>query len=232
MKAAIMQPYFFPYIGYFQLIAAVDLFIVYDDVKYTKKGWINRNRMLVDGAESPFSLPLQKASDALLVREREISPDFEPEKLLNRIREAYRRAPCFAQAFPVVEEIIRYRERNLFRFLRNSIVKTCEALNVRTHVVVSSSVGIAPGLKGQARVVATCRGVGASAYVNPPGGAGLYSKADFAAAGIELSFLEPRPFVYEQHGGGFVPWLSIVDVMMFNPPDAIARVLASGYDLV
>src|SRR6476646_6270368 len=106
MKAAIMQPYFLPYIGYFQLINACDVFIVYDNIKYTKKGWINRNRFLRNGADVLFSLPLRKDSDFLDVRERTIAPDFDPEKVLAALREAYRRAPHFGEAFAVVERVL------------------------------------------------------------------------------------------------------------------------------
>src|SRR5262249_52787005 len=105
-RVAIMQPYFFPYIGYFQLIDAVHLFIVYDNVKYTKKGWINRNRFLQNGEEAVFSIPLRSGSDSLDIRDREISADFKKEKLLSKLREAYRRSPYFNQAFPVVERIV------------------------------------------------------------------------------------------------------------------------------
>ena len=97
MKLAIMQPYFLPYIGYFQLIAAVDQFIVYDNIKYTKKGWINRNRLLQNGTDTVFSIPLSKDSDALDIRERQIAADFRRDKLLKQIAEAYRKAPYFGQ---------------------------------------------------------------------------------------------------------------------------------------
>ena len=88
-----MQPYFFPYIGYFQLIASVDLFIVYDNIKYTKKGWINRNRILLNGKAVPFSLPLKSASDSLDLRDRELATDIDRERLVNQLYGAYRRAP-------------------------------------------------------------------------------------------------------------------------------------------
>ncbi len=101
MKIAIMQPYFLPYIGYFQLIAAVDLFVVYDNIKYTKKGWINRNRMLRNGADAMFSLPLKAAPDTSTCGDREMAPDFDPQKLLNPITGAYRRAPHFYEVLPV-----------------------------------------------------------------------------------------------------------------------------------
>src|ERR1019366_7530880 len=107
-----MQPYFFPYIGYFQLIAAVDLFIVYDNIKYTKKGWINRNRMLQNGKDVMFSLPLKNGSDYLDVCERELAADFNRDKLLSQLSGVYRRAPYFAQTYPLIEEIVRYDDTN------------------------------------------------------------------------------------------------------------------------
>src|SRR5215471_7161964 len=116
MKLAIMQPYFFPYIGYFQLVSAVDLFIVYDNIKYTKKGWINRNRLLNNGQEAVFSLPLKGASDFLDVRDRELAESFEADRLLNQIGGAYGRAPYFAQTIRLVDEIVHHEERNLFGF--------------------------------------------------------------------------------------------------------------------
>ena len=100
MRLAIMQPYFFPYIGYFQLIAAVDMFIVYDNIKYTKKGWINRNRMLQNGKDVMFSLPLKSDSDYLDVCERELAADFNRDKLLNQFKGAYRRRPVFRGNVP------------------------------------------------------------------------------------------------------------------------------------
>jgi len=226
-----MQPYFLPYIGYFQLIEAVDLFIVYDNIKYTKKGWIARNRMLRDGKPSVFSLALKSASHALDVRERELAAEFDGGTLLNRLREAYRRAPYFAQAFPVIESVVLHGDRNLFGFLDHSIRTICEALGIATELRKSSEIPIDPALRHQDRVIALCRAVGASVYVNASGGTELYSSADFHAAGIELKFINPAPFQYPQFGNAFVPWLSIVDVMMFNPAAAIRERLASGYAL-
>lgn len=225
-----MQPYFFPYIGYFQLVAAVDLFIVYDDIKYTKRGWINRNRLLQDGGASLFSLPLKADSDFRDVREREIAADFSPNKFLDRIRGAYRQAPHFVETFPLIEQIVRHADRNLFGFIHHSIVRTCEHLGIGTRIRVSSTVDIDHGLKGQDKVLALCRAVGANTYVNAIGGVALYARQDFAMHGIALKFLQSRPIEYRQFGGEFVPWLSIIDVMMFNPRIAVASML-EGYDL-
>jgi WbqC-like protein family len=229
---AIMQPYFLPYIGYFQLIEAADLFIVYDNIKYTKKGWINRNRFLLNGKDAVFSIPLRKDSDSLDIRDREISAGFRKSKLLNQIREAYRRAPHFERTFALVERIVLEEETNLFRFVLNSIRQTCQSLGIGTEIVVSSSLRIDHSLPGKEKVLALCRHVGADLYINAIGGRELYSKEDFGAHGIDLKFLQTKPFEYAQLGGKFVPWLSVIDVMMFNPPDAVRHCLASNYELV
>jgi hypothetical protein len=226
-----MQPYFMPYIGYYQMIAAVDLFIVYDNIKYTKKGWINRNRMLQNGKDVMFSLPLKSDSDYLDVCERELSADFNPNKLLNQLKGAYRRAPYFAQTLPLVEQIVRYDDANLFRFLHNSIAKTCEHLGITTEVRKSSGIAIDHGLKNQDKVLAMCAAVGASTYVNAIGGKNLYSKETFLERGINLQFIQSKPFEYPQFGAAFVPWLSIIDVMMFIPLDTIRTCITSNYEL-
>ena len=227
-----MQPYFFPYIGYFQLIAAVDIFIVYDNIKYTKKGWINRNRMLQHGKDVMFSLPLKSDSDYLDVCERELAADFNREKMLNQFKGAYRGAPYFAQTFPLIKQIVRNGDANLFRFLHHSIVKTCEHLGITTEIRISSGIAIDHDLKNQDKVLALCEAVGANIYVNAIGGMELYSKETFRERGIDLKFIRSKPFEYPQFGDMFVPWLSIVDVMMFNPLDTIQTCIASNYELI
>jgi hypothetical protein len=227
-----MQPYFLPYIGYFQLISAVDLFVVYDNIKYTKKGWINRNRFLQNGTDAMFTLPLKGAADSLDVRERELASDFNREKLLSQLRGAYLRAPYFSQTFPFVERIVRHEDTNLFRFLHHSIVESCGQLTITTPIRISSSIDIDPELKNQDKVLAICAAVGASTYVNAIGGVELYSREAFRDRGLTLTFIQSRPFVYSQLGASFVPWLSIIDVMMFNSPDAIRTCVSTGYDLI
>jgi len=232
MDLAIMQPYFFPYIGYFQLIGAVDLFIVYDNIKYTKKGWINRNRLLSNGQAAVFSLPLKRDSDYLDVCDRELAQDFDPAKLLNQIAGAYRHAPYLPQTLPLIDRIVHQKERNLFRFLHGSIVMTCDHLGVTTAIRPSSEVSIDDRLKSQDKVIALAQAVGATRYINAIGGTELYSKDEFRAKGIELRFLKPLPFEYSQLDREFVPWLSIIDIMMFNSVDTIRRQIASGYELI
>jgi hypothetical protein len=225
MKIGIMQPYFLPYIGYFQLINAVDVFIVYDNIKYTKKGWINRNRMLQNGKDVMFSLPLKKNSDYLNVCERELAPDFNRGKLLNQFKGAYLNAPYFAKTFPLIEQIVRHNDTNLFRYLHHSIVKTCEYLGITTEIRISSDIAIDHGLKNQDKVLALCKAVGASAYLNPIGGVDLYDKGRFWGEGVNLHFLKTDELSYAQFDNAFIPWLSIIDVMMFKPEEAIAKML-------
>lgn len=231
-RVAIMQPYFFPYIGYFQLIAAVDQFIVYDNIKYTKKGWVNRNRLLQNGKDVMFSLPLKSDSDSLDIRERELAADFRRDKLLNQIKGAYGRAPYFAQTLPLIEQIVNFEEANLFRYLHHSIVRICDHLDIRTEISISSGIAIDHELKSQDKVLALCAATGASTYVNAIGGVDLYSREAFNERGIELKFIRSLPFEYPQFGAPFVPWLSIIDVMMFNPLNRIQACIAADYELI
>ena len=226
-----MQPYFLPYIGYWQLLAAVDRFVVYDNIQYAKKGWINRNRFLRNGADAFFTVPLKKGSDFLNVADRSIADDFDPEALLNPLAAAYRRAPFFSTVFPVIEAIVTAAPRNLFEYLHHSLVMTARYLEIRTPIVVSSTVAIDHGLKSEHKVLALCKALGATRYVNFIGGRELYSVPAFAAQGVELKFIQSRPIAYRQYGNTFVPGLSIVDVMMFNSKDAV-RVMLGECDLV
>ncbi|KRC73484.1 WbqC-like protein family protein [compost metagenome] len=232
MKLGIMQPYFFPYIGYYQLIAAVDLFIVYDNIKYTKKGWINRNRMLQNGSDSVFSLPLKAGSDALHIDQRELATEFKRGKLLGQFEGAYRRAPFFKQVFPLLEEIIKFDDSNLFSFLHHSLSKTCAHLGIGTKLMKSSDAAVDADLKAQDKVIALCQAVGADTYINAIGGVELYDRAEFKTQGIDLAFLRANSFEYAQFDSEFVPWLSIVDVLMFNDSEKISAAIHTGYELV
>ncbi|HEX4030484.1 MAG TPA: WbqC family protein [Terracidiphilus sp.] len=229
---AIMQPYFLPYIGYFQLIAAVNLFIVYDNIKYTKKGWINRNRFLCNGRDEMFSLPLKGDSDLLDIRERRLAADFNGDKLINQLAGAYRKAPYFEHAFPLIEQIVRQKEQNLFQFLYRSIILVCQHIGITTEIRISSNIPIDHALKNQDKVLALCEAVGTNVYVNTIGGIDLYSKEDFRSQRTELKFIRSKPFAYRQFGNDFVPWLSIVDVLMFNSLEIIRESIHSNYELI
>lgn len=227
MKLAIMQPYFFPYIGYFQLMHAVDEFVVYDNIEFTKKGWINRNRILVDGKDAYISLPLKKDSDYLHVVDRylaEVWPD-ERKKLLNRLTESYRKAPYFENVFPLLKEILQCEERNLFKFLVSTLTTIKIYIGITTPLVVSSSIAVDHNLRSSEKVLALCKAKGAKVYINPIGGVELYSKDYFRDHSIELQFLKANNFQYPQFSNEFVPFLSIVDVLMFNSQERIREFL-------
>ena len=232
MKLAIMQPYFLPYIGYYQLIAAVDVFVVYDNIKYTKKGWINRNRMLMNGQDAMFSLSLKKDSDSLNVVQRELSADYSRVRLLNQFKGAYSQAPHFEETFALLERIVLSEESNLFRYIHHALVETCAHLRINTEIRISSGIGIDHNLKGQEKVLALCRAVGADTYINAIGGVELYSREDFWSQGVELKFIKSMPYSYGQFGATFVPWLSIIDVLMFDSLEQITQTLHDGYELI
>lgn len=232
VRLGIMQPYFLPYIGYFQLIVAVDRFVVYDNIQYTKQGWINRNRILRrDGCTALISLPLKKDSALLDIRQRQLAESFRRDKLLNQIRDAYHDAPQFAAVFPLVEKVVNCPESNLFRYLFHSLVAVCSYLEIATPLLVSSSLPIDHALQAQDKVIALCRHLNATRYINPIGGVSLYSRACFAANAIDLKFLQARLSPYAQRQNDFVPALSIIDVMMFNPLADIQRQLACDCEL-
>ena len=231
MKLAIMQPYFFPYIGYFQLMASVDTFVVYDNIKYTKKGWINRNRIQNRGVEGLISLPLKKGSDYLDVRQRELSDTFDREKLCNQIAGAYRQAPFYRDVMPLIERIVKQESCNLFDYLFQGLVTLRDYFSLDCELLVSSAIDAEHTLKAQDRVLELCRVLKAETYINPPGGVALYSQRDFNVNGIVLKFIQPRSWLYKQSGAAFIPWLSIVDVMMFNARDEIIHHLKTGYEL-
>jgi hypothetical protein len=227
MKLAIMQPYFFPYIGYFQLMHAVDEFVVYDNIEFSRKGWIHRNRILVNNAAAYISLPVKKDSDYLPVCDRYLAETWpvEKKKLYNRIAEAYRKAPFFNPVISVVEACLDVDERNLFRFILHSLNQVRSYLGIVTPMRISSQVAIDHNLKAQDKVLALCKACNASEYINPIGGVELYGRDRFAEEGIDLQFLKANPITYSQFQGEFVPSLSIIDVMMFNPVERIREYL-------
>lgn len=230
-KVAIMQPYFFPYLGYFQLMRAANIFVVYDNIKYTKKGWINRNRLLLNGNPAVFSLPIRQASDQLEISKRSLASEFNPRDLLGQIEGAYRGAPYFDSTFPMVCDILQSPTRNLFDYLFNSICTIKEHLGLTASLVVSSKIDADRALRGQDRVLWICRALQAHTYINPPGGRSLYSPTAFQDVGLELAFLEPQLLPYEQFGADFVPALSILDVLMFNSLERIRTNLLPAYEI-
>lgn len=220
-----MQPYFFPYIGYFQLINEVDEFIVYDNIQFTKKGWINRNRYLQNCRDEMFSISLKKDSDYLDVIERKLADNYrkDAQKMLRQVAAAYQKAPYFKETYPIFEQCVLFNANNLFEYVYHSIVTLSCCLGISTKILISSEVeqGQTERLKGKYRVLNLCKLRNASHYINPIGGVELYDKKEFKSEGIQLSFLKANPTPYFQYGDEFVPYLSILDVLMFNGKEEI-----------
>ena len=233
MKLAIMQPYFFPYIGYWQLIRAVDRFVIYDDVNYIKRGWINRNRILINSVPSYITVPLHKSSQFKLICETTLeSSFFWREKLIKAIAVTYGRAPSFADVFPVLERLIRYETNSLSEYLTHQLRALATLMGIETEFVTTSRTYQNRRLAGQERILDICKREQATTYVNPQGGQELYDPKVFKERGTDLRFLVMRPVRYRQRSAAeFVPNLSIIDVLMEVGPGEIRQQL-DAFDLV
>jgi len=233
MTLAIMQPYLFPYIGYWQLINAVDTFVIYDNIQFSKRGWFHRNNILVQGKKTLFSIPLKKDSDTLDVVERFVSDEAQKQvnKVLAQIQNSYNKAPYFKDVFPLVESIFLYDEKNLFRYVHNSIIQLCEYLDINTQIIISSTIDINHNLKSQDKVIALNKAMGSTQYINPIGGTELYDVGKFQNENIHLNFLESEVPEYRQFKEEFIPYLSIIDILMFNSKEEVKRMLEK-YELL
>ncbi len=231
MKLAIMQPYFLPYIGYFQLIEAVDTFVIDDQVQHIKQGWVNRNRYLVNGKDAIFSIALKKGSTYLNIRDRYIADSFNRNTILNQLSTAYHKAPYFQETFGVFKQIVNYGEINLGDYIYHSITSICTHIGAATKIVRSKNINYDRSLSSINIIVALCHAFDSKTYINPIGGVKLYSKEWFAEKEIELKFIKSRPITYKQFDNEFVPWLSIIDVLMFNSIEKV-RLFLPQYDLL
>lgn len=211
-----MQPYFFPYIGYWQLINAVNKYIIYDDVNFIKGGWIQRNNILMNGQSMRIILRLCNASQNKLINEIEVLNDIYNKKILKTIKICYGRAPHFLDCFPILEEVINQDEKNLAKYLEFSIRLICKYLSINIEVFVSSEIKKNNDLRGKDKIIDICKIMGAKEYINAIGGKAFYTHDEFNARGIQLKFLKTNDIRYKQFNNEFIPNLSIIDVMMFN----------------
>lgn len=225
-SVAIMQPYFLPYLGYFQLLAAVDTFVVLDDVNYINQGWVNRNRLLLNGAPHTFTVPLRSASQNKLICDIElVSENNWRHKLTRTIQQSYRRAPCYSQVYPLLLEVVNYPAIRLADFLLHSISQIIKYLALEVEMVSTSRVYKNENLRGQDRILDICNREQADLYLNPIGGLNLYDRATFLEQGIQIKFLRSLPVNYQQGKGDYVPWLSIIDVLMYNELPEVRKML-------
>lgn len=229
MILAIMQPYFFPYIGYWQLINTVDTSVIYDDVNYIKQGYINRNSILVGDNAQKVTLEVIGASSNKLIKEVQVGNN--TKKLLKSIDQAYKKAPQYEIVFPLLQEILENQEKNLAKFLGNSIQKIVDYLEIDTRIIYSSDIKKDNDLKAQEKILDICQRLEASRYINAIGGKALYSKEDFSDKNIELNFIKTELTEYKQFKNEFVSYLSIIDIMMFNSRDDIKK-MSDRYELI
>lgn len=223
-----MQPYFLPYIGYFQLMAAVDRFVLLDDVNFINRGWINRNRISIDGQPSWLTIPLSGASQNRMIREIDIAPDDGWMRKMHRLVMAtYSKAPEIDTVFPIFESWLLRASGNLADFLYLTLSETADQLGIKTEILQTSSTFPKNGLKGQDRILDICRQLGASSYVNPPGGRDLYCSKLFSEAEIELCFLRPNLDVLHLAGAPEETSLSILHIFMHNSRKAVTQAIAT-----
>ena len=232
MKLAVMQPYIFPYIGYFQLIKAVDKFVLYDDVNFINRGWINRNRILVNGTDSMFTIPLKDASQNKLINEIDVNWDDNwKSKFLKTIEQSYKKAPFYENVLPIIKKTIDVQEVQFSKIIENNLRLICDYLDIRTEIISSSTIYQNTDKKAQERILDICLQEKANHYINPIGGLELYGKELFAKENRQMNFIKSLPVEYKQFKNEFVPWLSIIDVMMFNSTEEINKFL-DNYELI
>lgn len=228
-----MQPYVFPYIGYFQMINAVDVFVFYDDVNYIKNGWINRNKILVNGNEKLFTIPLNNASSFKYIRDTGINTDIAAyKKILTTIEQSYKKAPFYNVIMPLVRSVFSANHTSIADFAIHSVEVINNYLGIST-ILKRSSVDFkeSKGMERADRLVHICNNLGSNEYINAIGGKELYSKEEFASKGIDLKFIKSKSVEYKQFNNEFVPWLSIIDVLMFNSKEEIYELL-NQYELI
>lgn len=223
MNLAVMQPYLFPYIGYFQLIYASDLFIIYDDVSYIKQGYINRNNILTPNGPVRFTVPVPGGSSNKLISELSYSEDVT--KVLKTIQQSYSKSPYFDKVYPLLESILLYKNRDIAEICLKSYRDVLEYLGLQRKFFKSSELDYNRSLSAKDRLISFSHKFGADCYINTPGGRELYNKPDFAKEAIDLKFIDSLPIQYGQGVEEFVPNLSIIDVLMNCSPERIISIL-------
>lgn len=227
MKIGIMQPYYFPYIGYWQLMNAVDKYIVYDDVNYIKGGWINRNRLLNNGSPMYFNVKMTNSSPNLLINQVLVADDdVYKGKQVKTLEMLYKKAPYFNECKDIIETIIMDKEQNLAKYLYNQIIKISCFLDMKTEIIMSSNITKNNLLKGKDKVIEIVKLLNGDTYINAAGGIELYAKEEFKQNGISLQFIKTNEISYTQYKNEFVPNLSIIDVLMFNGKNGTKRLLS------
>ncbi len=229
MNIAIMQPYIFPYIGYFQLVRAADHFVFYDDVGYIKGGWINRNHILSQGKAPKFTIPLAQASSFKTICETQVDLSNYPiwsKKFIKTLQQSYGKAPEFDLVFSIIEDVLRTPTQSIAEIAENSVRSIADYLQFETEYSCSSmAFNASKGLGRGDRLINIVKELKGDIYLNPSGGEQLYTKEFFEGFNIQLKFLEAHIGQYHQFGKAFVPRLSIIDVLMFNNKEKALKLI-------
>jgi hypothetical protein len=223
MIVGVMQPYLFPYLGYFQLAYHCDKFVFYDDVNFIKGGYINRNNILNKDKKQLFTLPVLQASSFKKINE--LSFQENPKKILRTIEQSYAKSPFINDVMPLIEDILNSTNKNVAVMASESITKVFEYLGVKKDFYFSSDLEYNRAQTAAEKLYSICALFDADKYCNTLGGQTLYSKDQFLNQGIELSFIEMKALPYKQNNDEFVSHLSIIDVLMWNSRKDIKSLL-------
>lgn len=223
MRLGVMQPYFMPYIGYFQLMVAVDKYVIFDDVNYIKRGWSARNNILVNGQKHLFSIAVEGGSQNNLYTQVVVIDDFF--KLRKTLEMSYKKAPFYNDTMELLDKVFVYEDRRFNYFMKHSFGVILDYLGVDTELLLSSDLTNNKELKGKDKILDICKLLGASEYYNAIGGQELYDRQEFADNGIKLGFVDSTLEPYPQLTKEFVPGLSIIDVLMMNSKEEVVNLL-------
>lgn len=229
MKVGIMQPYFMPYIGYFQLMAAVDVYVIFDDVNYIKRGWSARNNIIVNGQKHLFNISVKGGSQNNLYNQVVVTDDFK--KFRKTLEMNYRKAPFFKETIKILDKVFCYDNRRFNYFMKNSYEQILQYIGIEKRFLLSSELANDKQLKGMDKILNICETLEADEYYNAIGGIGLYSKSEFNKKGISLKYVKSDLQPYHQFSKEFIPALSIIDVLMMNSIPAVNKML-SCYQLL
>ncbi|PTO51476.1 hypothetical protein CWN94_21275 [Vibrio splendidus] len=229
MKFAVMQPYLFPYLGYYQLVNSVDKFIFYDDVTFIKGGFINRNNILSNGRAQRFTLPVPGLSSNVLINQ--LSFDKNVKKALKTIEQNYRKAPYFQDVYPIIERVLNSEDRSVEQICAKSVIVVFEYLDISKSFCFSSRLEYNRELSAAEKLVSMARIFKSSNYINSIGGKALYNKDYFSSQDIKLQFIKTKDYKYYQKSDEFVPNLSMIDVLMYNSKSDVIKLL-NKYELI
>ena len=224
MVLAAHQPYFIPYLAYWQMIGAVDHFLIADDYAFIKQGWINRNRILINGRPNYFRIEVNSQSSYRYINETELLP-IDVEDKMKTIYMAYHKAPYFHSGKELMESILSFNDLNLSNFLTNSIREICKYLGISTPISFTSEIPGNNSFHLEQRIYDFCKAHDADVYVNAIGGQELYHFDEFRQHGIKLRFINSDHPSYKQFGNQFIGQLSIIDAIMFNSRDELQTML-------